>query len=170
MANWDDSWYDDEEFPPIRGRRSKGGAIAVAIITFIMSAVNALSSACLLFCGLLLSAFDRAGNGQFLPGDVMQNGIIMLAVGLASLAAFVTQIVVGIGLINLKSWARTLSFYLAGYSALICGLLGYLFWLGFDRGDEGQIVLWAFGLLAHGGYLTAVLAVLLNSRVAASFR
>lgn len=171
MPNWDDSWYDDDEFPPLRQRQGRGAVITVAVITFVMSAVNALSAACMLLCGLVFAAFDRAGNGQFLPGDLLQHApLIMLATGVASLTCFIMQIVVGIGLLNSKSWARTLSLYLAGYSTLLCLPLVFSLWTGFKNDNEGQAILWFVGLVAHAGYAATVFVVLLNSRVASSFR
>ena len=176
--DWDDSWYDDEEFPPLRAKRGRGGVVAVAVITFIMCGFNALCATCLLFCGVMFAAVGNHGNnnGNFLPGDLMQHtAVILLGIGLASAVAFVLQIIVGIGLINNKRWSRTVSFYLAGYSTLMAFFMVYLIAITFTGGvggDEaiGQAFFWITGLIFHGGYAATVFLVMLNSRVAASLR
>lgn len=174
--DWDDSWYDDDEFPPMRQKRGRGGVVTVAVITFIMCGFNGLSATCLLPCGVFISFVGPGNNGVLLPADLLQSAwLLFLAFGIASAVAFVTQIVVGIGLINGRRWARTMSFYLAGYSALTAGFLAYLTAGTFsnDVGNDeamAQAMLCIIGLVFHGGYAAIVFLILLNRRVAASLR
>ncbi len=174
--DWDDSWYDDDDFPPPRAKRGRGGVVSVAVITFIMCGFNALCMTCLLFCGMISANARPGNNGNFLPGDLIQHTpMIMLGIGLASAVAFVAQIIVGVGLINNRRWSRTVSFYLAGYSTLMAFFLIYLIAAAFGGdgfGDEAIAFtfLWIMGLIFHGGYAATVFFVLLNSRVAASLR
>src|SRR4249920_2245700 len=96
--DWDDSWYDDDEFPPMRQKRGRGGVVTVAVITFIMCGFNALSATCLLPCGIIMSFLGPGKDGQVpLPAELLQHApLLMVAFGIASAVAFVTQIVAGI--------------------------------------------------------------------------
>jgi len=178
MSKWDDSWYDDEDFPPAPNARGRARIVAVAIVTFVMCGFNALCSTCLFFCGFVFAVFGNAnGNGNFLPGDLIKHeGVVMLATGLASAVSFVLQIIAGIGLLNGRRWGRTISLYLAGYSAIMSGLLIYLIALaltidGGNRDDAmGQAVLWFIALAFHAIYATTTLLILLNRRTWASLR
>src|SRR5438552_4166596 len=169
--DWEDSWYDDDEFPPLRQNRGRGGVVTVGVITFIMCGFNALSATCLLPCGALMSFVGPGNNGVFLPADLLQHAaLLLLAFGIASAVAFVTQIIAGIGLFHNRRWARTLSFYLAFYSTLTAFFLVYLtaITLANDVGNPEeqmmQAISWIFGLVFHGGYAATVFLVLLNRR------
>ena len=100
----------------------------------------------------------------------------MLGFGIISGLSFVLQIVAGIGLLNSRRWARTLSFYLAGYSLLTAGILAYLTVAALAgdivNPDESmmQAMICIIGLVFHGGYVLVVFLVLLNRRVVASLR
>ncbi len=177
--DWDeDAWYDDNDFPPVRSERGRGGVVATAVVTFVMCGFNALSSTCLFFCGFMSAAMGgnpNKNNGVFLPGNLLEHtAIILLALGIASAVSFVAQIIAGIGLINNKRWARTLSFYLGGYSFLMSLFLIYLVVTAFAGpavGDDAfGTAIWIMGLVFHGGYAGTVFIVLNNSRVAASLR
>jgi hypothetical protein len=175
--DWDDSWYDDDEFPPLSNKRGRGGLVAVAVVTFVMCAFNALCSSCLLFCGAVFAAVERGNNGNFFPQHLMEHAaFVLLGFGMTSAAAFALQIAAGIGLLNSKRWARTLSFYLGGYSILVTFFLIYLIattvtnQAGAPDDIIGQAIFWSLGLACHAGYAATVFLVLLNSRVASSLR
>jgi hypothetical protein len=176
--DWDDSWYDDDEFPPLRKRRGRGGVVFVAVSTFIMCAFNALSASCLLLCGIATSFMGAGNAGDVpLPADLLQHApLLLLGFGTASAVSFVTQIVAGIGLVNGRSWSRTASFYLAGYSTVTAIFLVYLtakaLTNDFGNPDENmaQAISWIIGLTFHGGYALTVFLVLSIPRVAASLR
>lgn len=176
--DWDDSWYDDDEFPPVRSNRGRGWIVAVAIVTFLMAALNALCASCLLLCGFVFAAINQANqNNMMLPGDLVQHAaVLLLGFGLTSGISFVLQIAAGIGLLNGRRWSRTLSFYLAGYSVLLSAFLGYLVTAVLANPmvdpDErvGQILLWGIGLICHAGYSLLVFLALLNGRIASSLR
>ena len=177
--DWDDSWYDDDEFPPLRSERGRGGIVAAAVVTFVMCAFNALCASCLLFCGFAFALVEQGNrnNGNFLPADLVQHtALLLLGIGITSAIAFVLQIMAGIGLINSRRWSRTLSFYLAGYSILISILLLFLVAKAVFNdmvGDDdriGQTVLWSTGLFFHLGYAAVIFLTLLGRRAASSFR
>jgi hypothetical protein len=175
--DWDDSWYDDDEFPPMRQKRERGGIVTVAVLSFIMCGFNGLSALCLLPCGVLMSFLGPGNNAPPLPGNLLQHGpLLMLGFGIMSGLAFVMQIVAGIGLLNSRRWARTMSFYLAGYSLLTAGILAYLTVAALASDvvnpDESmaQAMLGIIGLVFHGGYALVVFLVLLNRRAVASLR
>jgi hypothetical protein len=174
--DWDDSWYDDDEFPPLRQKRDRGGIVTVAVLSFIMCGFNGLSALCMLPCGVLMS-FVGPGNGPPLPGNLLQHGpLLMLGFGIASALSFVMQIVAGIGLLNSRRWARTVSFYLAGYSLVTAGILTYLTLAALSSDvinpEEStvQATICIVGLVFHGGYALVVFLMLLNRRVVASLR
>lgn len=174
VNDWEDSWYDDEP-PSARRRRGHGAVVAVAVVTFIMCAFNAVCSSCLLFCGVLSAAFDDAMNGPFMPGKILNPTVVMLTIGLGSGVSFIVQIMAGVGLLNSRPWARTLSFYLAAYSALLAIFIGYLaasaVMNGAFQGESaGWVVMLVFALLFHAGYSTSTFWVLLDAKVARSFR
>jgi uncharacterized membrane protein YozB (DUF420 family) len=175
--DWDDSWYDDDEFPPVRKDRGRSAVVTVAVITFIMCGFNALSATCLLPCGLFIGFFAGHGGGPPLPADLLQHApLLMVAFGTASAISFVMQIIAGIGLVNNRRWARSISFYLAAYSTLTAFFLLYLTVDIFSSqaGNQGDVIFQAmmsiFGLVFHTGYSLIVFVVLLNGRVAATLR
>lgn len=175
MSDWDDSWYDDD-FAPTPNRRGRTGIVVLSVFTFIICGINALSSTCLLFCGMLTAAIDN-GNGNFLPGDLMSHAwLILLVTGLASAFSFLMQIVAGIGLINGRRWARTLTLYLAGYSAIFSLFLVYLIAktltteMGNAEDNIGYAILYFFGLAFHGAYAATAFIVLFDRRACSTLR
>lgn len=172
VNDWEDSWYDE---PPPRRRQGHGGVVGIAVLTFIMCALNAVSSSCLLFCGLLSATVDDAMHGPLMPGKFLNPTVVILTIGLGSGVSFISQIIAGVGLLNARAWSRQVSFYLATYSGLLAIFLGYLVVSaivnGVMHGEEGGwVVLLGFGLLFHAGYSVATIWVLLNPNVARSFR
>jgi hypothetical protein len=171
--DWDDSWYDDDEFPPVRKNRGRAGIVGAAVMSFVMCGFNALSAMGQLCCGVMLSLVGPDNGGPVMPADLINYPFLLIFTGVGSVVSFVMQIVAGIGLINARRWARTTSFYLAGYSTLISLFLAYLAVTSFTHGNDevfGQGVLWTIGFLFHTGYALTIFLVLSGDRVAASLR
>src|SRR5437762_12810248 len=89
--DWDDSWYDDDEFPPMRQKGGRGGVVTVAVVTIIMCGFNALSATCVLFCGFVFPAVGHGNHADFLPGNLRQHAALIL-LGLGSRSAVTSRL------------------------------------------------------------------------------
>lgn len=170
--DWNDSWYDDGDFPPARRRKAGGGNLVTArIVTVISCVLNALASSCLTFCGSMLSTViaPKANNVRELAENLV---IAFLVTGLGSGLAFVLQIVAAIGLFNNRAWSRTLSFWIAGLAIVMAMILGYHFVVGLmgDLSDDDMIAMvpLGIGLAAQLFYACIIIPTLAPRSVAQS--
>ena len=68
----DDDWYDDDEGGgdfPVRqsSHRGRGLLISAAVLSFVMSAFNAILASILFLCGSLMGLLGLADGGNILP-------------------------------------------------------------------------------------------------------
>lgn len=167
--DWNDSWYDDGDFPPVRRRKGSARIVLARVVTIIACVLNALASSCLTFCGTLLStmAGPQVNNIRAFAENA---AVIFLVTGLGNGLAFLLQIIAAIGLFNSRAWARTLSFWIAGLSVVIGCIQGYHFVMGLlaDGGEDKVIVLGPLGLgLAVNLFYVCVILPALIPRSAA---
>jgi hypothetical protein len=169
----DDAWYDEGDFPPISAEAGRSALVAAAVLSFIMSAFNALASTCFLFCCFMGALVGHANQmqGGFLPQDMVQYVTIgALVFGVCSALAFVLQIVAGLALLRARKWARPLTFALATYAVLVAVALAYLVIAilvkdSVDDDATGMLVLLGISGVFHLGYGVTEFVLLLNPRV-----
>ena len=166
--NYDD-WADEDdgEFP-VRGssNRGRGLLVSAAVLSFIMSAFNAILASIFFLCGSLLGLLGMADGGNFLPPAALRDrAAVTLILAFFSGVSFLAQIFAGVGLVRERPWSRTLAICLAVYALLAAGFFGYAVvqWLSAgDPENESWIALAAVLIFFHLGYAIPTL-VLLNT-------
>ena len=167
MARPHDDWYDDEDDGdfPVRAssNRGRGLLISAAVLSFVMSAFNAILASIFFLCGSFFGLLGMAG-GDFLPPDMMRDrAVVTLIFAFFGGVSFLLQIFAGVGLLRERSWSRTLAIGLAVYAILAAAFFGYavFHWIMADNAnDEGWIALGSAVIFFHLGYAIPTLALL----------
>ncbi|HEX3316294.1 MAG TPA: hypothetical protein VHR72_15455 [Gemmataceae bacterium] len=176
-GEWDDNtWYDDGDFPPASKNEGRSGMVAAAVFSFLMSAVNAISASCFLFCSGFWALVAVQNQGVIpLPADMLQLYMgFCFVVGAISGISFFVQLFAGISLLRGRRWARTATFWLAGYSVLLAaGLIALVVGIFVNGGNEESqpfSIAWMVLALLHGTYAIVEFSLLLQPTVARRYR
>jgi uncharacterized membrane protein (DUF2068 family) len=165
-------------YPPTTPEKS-GAVTAVAVVNFIVGALQLLCGGCIMLAGGAMGAMgaqmmnDPEFQGQLNPeqaeamnqlGGAGAMGGILAIIGLIGVIFGIVAIVAGFGVMQRRNWGRVLTLVLGGF-AVVLALLN-IFAMVQNPGAMAQQIP---NLLVNAAYAALVFSILLNSRYAAEF-
>jgi hypothetical protein len=122
------------------------GVTVIAILSFLGAGLLVLFGCALLFGGAIIATL-----GMSVPAAMVGVGVAIAAVFFFGLAAL--DVVTGIGLLNMRNWARVITIVLVGLGlffavlGLLSGLLHFRIFLMFREAIIAAIDLWVLTYL-----------------------
>lgn len=137
------------------------GVTVIGYLHIIFGAIAGLGAIALLIAGLFFTAaLNNLQGDQALLGNVL--AAFALFIGGVLLVIALAYVVVGVGLIRRRQWARIVTLVITGLSAASCVAAVFDTQLFLSKD--------VFAVLVNVGYCVSVFAILLNPRNAAEFQ
>ncbi len=141
-----------------------GGVIAVAVVNFILGALDLIAGICVLTGAGMLGVAGQQAMGKDMPAQQAEQvqalaffgGAILFVIAIVLFLIGAAMITAGVGLLKRRNWARVLTLIIAGVAVLMA--------------LTSLINLQLLGAIIYGGYAAMAFAILLNREVAAHFR